>query len=75
LLPAKFLYYPVPNSAANGIEKAWIRKVLSGIPGELARLEYNNLTMADLQAVLWYAEKRLYDSVKVQESIASHSEE
>jgi hypothetical protein len=46
-------------------ERNYIRDVFSQMLAELqSRPEYANLTMADLQAVLWYAEKRLYETAK-----------
>lgn len=46
-------------------ERTYIRSVFSGILATLQqRPEYADLTMADLQAVLWYAEKRLYETAK-----------
>lgn len=46
-------------------ERKYIRRVFQGILAELkGQSEYANLTMADLQAVLWYAEKRLYEAAK-----------
>lgn len=51
------------ESPDDGYERNRIRAVFSGILMELRKNpEYSNLTMADLQAVLWYAEKRLYDA-------------
>lgn len=46
-------------------ERNYIRQVFSEMLAELQqRPEYQDLTMADLQAVLWYAEKRLYETAK-----------
>lgn len=46
-------------------ERNMIREVFADILGEIQRNpEYADLTMADLQAVLWYAEKRLYENSK-----------
>lgn len=46
-------------------ERKYIRKVFGEILSELrADPKYADLTMADLQAVLWYAEKRLYETAK-----------
>ncbi|MEN9905386.1 MAG: hypothetical protein RLZZ555_1951, partial [Pseudomonadota bacterium] len=47
-------------------ERGNIRKVFSRALGELQR-EYPSLTMSDLQALLWYPEKRLYDAAKAEE--------
>jgi len=44
-------------------ERANIRKVFSQVLAELQQ-EYPALTMSDLQALLWYPEKRLYDAAK-----------
>lgn len=43
-----------------------IRMVMQGVLDGL-RKDYPDLTMADLQAVYWYPEKRLYDVAKVDE--------
>jgi hypothetical protein len=61
-------------------ERTYIRSVFAGILAELqADPAYADLTMADLQAVLWYAEKRLYESAKDnnvdQESTDGYSDE
>jgi hypothetical protein len=46
-------------------ERVQIRNVFASILQELQKLpEYADLTMADLQAALWYAEKRLYETAK-----------
>jgi len=46
-------------------ERKFIRAIFSDVLAELQqRPEYQALTMADLQAVLWYAEKRLYETAK-----------
>lgn len=47
-------------------ERTYIRSVFNQILDELHQMpEYKDLTMADLQAVLWYGEKRLYETAKV----------
>lgn len=61
-------------------ERTYIRSVFAQILAELqADPAYVDLTMADLQAVLWYAEKRLYESAKDsnvdQESTNGYSDE
>lgn len=46
-------------------ERKFIRAIFSDVLAELQQQpEYSELTMADLQAVLWYAEKRLYETAK-----------
>jgi len=47
-------------------ERAQIRKVFAQALS-LLQQEQKSLTMADLQALLWYPEKRLYDAAKVSE--------
>ncbi len=47
-------------------ERAQIRKVFAQALNILQQ-EQKSLTMADLQALLWYPEKRLYDAAKVSE--------
>ena len=44
-------------------ERGNIRKVFAQVLGELQK-DYPALTMSDLQALLWYPEKRLYDAAK-----------
>lgn len=46
-------------------ERKFIRAIFGDVLADLQqRPEYSDLTMADLQAVLWYAEKRLYETAK-----------
>ena len=44
-------------------ERARIRRVMSQVLAEL-QTQFPSLTMSDLQALLWYPEKRLYDAAK-----------
>jgi len=49
----------------NGTERNHIRAVFGDVLEQLRkRRGYGKLTMADLQAVMWYAEKRLYETSK-----------
>ncbi len=50
------------EAPAGSRERDLIRKVLGQTLAELQK-ECSDLTMADMQAVLWYPEKRLYDAV------------
>jgi hypothetical protein len=50
-------------------ERGKIRRVMQQALDEL-RKTHPSLTMADLQALLWYPEKRLYDAAKVSEDEA-----
>lgn len=59
-----------------GGERQFIREVMGEVL-EVLRSDpaYRKLTMADLQAVLWYAEKRLYDSAKAGEEMRSYADD
>jgi len=46
-------------------ERRNIRKVFSQVLAELQQTQ-KDLTMADLQALLWYPERRLYDAAKIE---------
>ena len=62
-------------------ERNYIREVFGRMLAELKAMpEYADLTMADLQAVLWYAEKRLYetakeDAVVAEDDVAGYEDE
>jgi len=58
------------EAPASGSERARIRKIAQAALDELNQ-EFPDLTMADLQASIWYPEKRLYDSSKTKESSAA----
>jgi hypothetical protein len=45
-------------------QRPFIRSAMDGVLRVLHGQGYNELTMSDLQALLWYPEKRLYDSAK-----------
>jgi hypothetical protein len=46
-------------------ERVYIREIFSEMLAQLQQdPRYKDLTMSDLQAVLWYAEKRLYETAK-----------
>lgn len=46
-------------------ERVYIREIFAEMLSELQQdPRYKDLTMSDLQAVLWYAEKRLYETAK-----------
>ena len=55
-------------------ERARIRKVMSQALTNLQQ-QFPSLTMSDLQALLWYPEKRLYDSAKTAEEGATGYED
>lgn len=48
----------------NGNERNWIRQVFNNALSQMRSKGYEKLTMADLQALLWYSERRLYDAAK-----------
>lgn len=53
------------EAPAGPTERKYIRDVFASVLAELRKTDaYKDLTMADLQAVLWYAEKRLYETAK-----------
>ena len=53
------------EAPAGPTERKFIRQVFGNALDQLRNdPKYKDLTMADLQAVLWYAEKRLYESAK-----------
>ena len=56
-------------------ERARIRKVMSQVLDQM-QAEYPALTMSDLQALLWYPEKRLYDAAKTaDEGVAGYEDD
>jgi hypothetical protein len=55
---------------ANGKERTRIRKIMQGVLNNI-KGEYPDLSMSDLQAVLWYAEKRLYDSARASDEVGA----
>lgn len=55
-------------------ERARIRKVMSQVLAQM-QAEYPTLTMSDLQALLWYPEKRLYDAAKTADEGAAGYED
>jgi len=55
----------------HGTERVWIRKVFATILDNMHAQGYTEMTMADLQALLWYPEKRLYDKAKSSEDVAN----
>jgi hypothetical protein len=57
-------------------ERTYIRSVFASILGDVKQdPQYADLTMADLQAALWYAEKRLYESAKEDIAVDEESTE
>jgi len=48
----------------NGSERSWMRGVFDGVLADMQSDGNAEMTMADLQALLWYPEKRLYDAAK-----------
>lgn len=49
---------------AGPAERNFIREVFSGALDSVRKRGYPNMTMSDLQALLWYPERRLYDIAK-----------
>jgi hypothetical protein len=54
---------------ANGSERNRMRQVLGNVLTQM-RQDNPDLTMSDLQALLWYAEKRLYDKARSATEVA-----
>jgi hypothetical protein len=61
------------EAPANGAERKFIRDVFEDIKRRLSVEHGVDITMADLQAVLWYPEKILYESFKEGESFEDAS--
>jgi len=55
------------EAPAGPAERNYIRKVFNKILADVRSKGYPALTMSDLQALLWYPEKRLYDIAKSDE--------
>lgn len=56
-------------------ERARIRKVMAQVLEQM-QAQYPALTMSDLQALLWYPEKRLYDAAKTaDEGVAGYEDD
>lgn len=63
------------EAPASPAERNFIREIFGLMLDDLkADPKYADLTMADLQAVLWYAEKRLYEIAKVKDDQESVDE-
>jgi hypothetical protein len=63
------------EAPANGKERSWIRSVLGNALETMRSRGYEKLTMADLQALLWYSERRLYDTGKNDDTDAGYSDD
>ncbi|HKE43893.1 MAG TPA: diguanylate cyclase [Steroidobacteraceae bacterium] len=63
------------EAPANPVERSQIRAVFSDVLAELQHLGYTGMTTADLQALLWYAEKRLYDAGTSENEVAQGYED
>ena len=56
------------ESPSGAPERRNINKVFAQVL-EVLQQDYPTLTMADLQALVWYPEKKLYDSAKLKEAV------
>ena len=63
------------EAPANGSERKFIREVFDDVQKRLKKEYEIDISMADLQAVLWYPEKILYESFKEGESFEESSKE
>jgi hypothetical protein len=59
----------------NPVERAQIRAVFSEVLAQLHQVGYAGMTIADLQALLWYAERRLYDAGTSEEDVSAGYED
>lgn len=59
------------ESPKNGAERNFIREVFAGTLDQIRAAGNPDMTMADLQALLWYSEKRLYDQAKSRGEVAA----
>lgn len=62
------------EAPSSGEERRFIREVFSDVQRRLSEESGVDITMADLQAVMWYPEKILYESFKEGESFEDASE-
>jgi hypothetical protein len=61
------------EAPANGAERKFIREVFNDVQARLQGEHGIEISMADLQAVLWYPEKILYESFKDNKTFAGAS--
>ena len=61
------------EAPASGNERRFIRQVFEDVKSRLSSEHGIDITMADLQAVLWYPEKILYESFKADQSFEGAS--
>jgi len=71
-------------SPSGGKERKFIREIFNAVLENLQqgtlldsygnKIDVSKLTMSDLQAILWYAEKRLYDIAKVTDDIEGYED-
>jgi hypothetical protein len=59
----------------SGTERNEIREIFSNILERLNKKGYKDLSMADLQAALWYSERRLYDSAKESNVLENYADD
>jgi hypothetical protein len=62
------------EAPANGKERKFIREVFNNVQNRLKSEQGIDISMADLQAVLWYPEKILYESFKGGQTFEEASE-
>jgi len=58
------------KEAPTPADRVRIRKVFNDSLTTLKRMGYNDMSMADLQALLWYPEKRVYEKSKSADDVA-----
>jgi hypothetical protein len=63
------------EAPGGGNQRNWIRAVFSDILQNVVESTGQNMEMADLQALLWYPEKRLYDSAKSDDELGGYEDD
>jgi hypothetical protein len=58
-----------------GTERNQIRTVFNKMLEDLRERGYDDLTMSDLQALMWYPERRLYDTAKESEATEGYKDD
>jgi hypothetical protein len=58
-----------------GTERNQIRTVFNEMLEDLRQRGYDDLTMSDLQALMWYPERRLYDTAKESEATEGYKDD
>ena len=63
------------EAPGGGNQRNWIRAVFNDILQNVVESTGQKMEMADLQALLWYPEKRLYDSAKSDDELGGYEDD